>query len=167
MVEDLLKLFLTTRSSHNNQILRQLFTDFPTNDPAVRIVLLMTVFTNPDGGSVNASTVRSRLDSLKLGPITRVDICNVFINPYLERYNALLEYLRTDIQNGDDGQKGMTPEEIRAVVEDVAVRCLELECKVCCHHTTPCLITCTGKNAEKTSRRLSDSSSSRRASSSD
>lgn len=129
VVEDLLKLFLTTRSSHNSQILRQLFMDFPTNDPSVRIVLLMTVFTNPEGGSVSSSTVKSRLEPLKLGPITRVDICNVFINPYLERYNILLEYLRTEIQTGDEGEKGMSPAEIRAVVEDVATRCLELECK--------------------------------------
>lgn len=128
VVEDLLKLFLRTRSSHNSQILRQLFTDFPSSDPSVRIVLLMTVFTNPEGGHVSSSTIKSRLEPLKLSPLTRMDICNVFINPFLERFNPLLEYLRTEIQRPDGG-KGMDPVGIRALVEDVAVRCLELECK--------------------------------------
>jgi hypothetical protein len=123
---------MTSRSVTNAQtssVLRQLFQDFPSSDPSVRVVLLMTVFTNPDGAHVNFSTIRSRLGPLKLGPLTRTDICNLFINPFLERFNPLLEYLRVEFQNAADEWKGMSSAEIRGLIEEVATRCIELECK--------------------------------------
>ncbi|KAJ7600707.1 hypothetical protein C8J56DRAFT_911057 [Mycena floridula] len=136
VVEDLLKLFLKTRSvtsSANSSILRQLYTDFPSSDPHVRLVLLLTVFTTHDGSYVHPNSIKSRLEPLNLSNITRADICNLFCHPFLDKYNSLLEYMRTEYirteSDGDTNEKGMTSGEIRSVIEDVAARCLEMESK--------------------------------------
>ena len=107
------------------QVLRQLYADFPSSDPTVRLVLLLTVFLSDNClAHTTPSTLKSKFEPLGLLPLTRTDIFNVLVNPFVERYSPILEYARTEV--GLDGQ------EIKELVEEVAVRCLEIGCKVGC-----------------------------------
>lgn len=140
-MEDLIKLFLKTRSitsPHTIQILRHLYTDFPSSDPTVRIVLLLTIFlSSSDHPTQSASTIiKTKLEPLGLGPITRRDLYNVLVNPFVEKYHGVLEFARSEVGEkgaGGDGEggTGMSPKEVRELVEEVALRCLEIGCKVC------------------------------------
>jgi hypothetical protein len=143
LVEDLLKLFLKTRSittPHTIQILRLLYADFPSSDPTVRLVILLTVFlSSSEHLTQSAPTIiRNKLEPLGLWPITRRDIYNVLTNPFVEKYHAVLEFARSEVGgraiSGEGGKgegwTGMGPWEIRELIEEVAVKCLEIECKV-------------------------------------
>lgn len=55
---------------------------------------------------------------------------NLLINPYMEKFHPLMEYMRTEGEPKPEGKKGMTSKEIRAILEEVTERCLELDCKV-------------------------------------
>ncbi|THU87049.1 hypothetical protein K435DRAFT_826523 [Dendrothele bispora CBS 962.96] len=131
LVEDLLKLFLKTRSitSHSiQQNLLHLFEDFPSTDPTVRLVILLIVFLANDN-THPAVPVRTRLENLNIGPVTRKDLYNVLIHPFMERYNSVLDYMRTEMESSDEGRKGMNQKEIRMVVDEIVARLLELDCK--------------------------------------
>lgn len=105
-------------------VLRQLYTDFPTSDPTVRTVMLLTVFLF-DGiipPSAPLATARSKLETLDLLPLTRQDLVNVMINPFFEKPQILLEFAKEDMD--------MSPKEIKELVQEVAVACLEVGSKV-------------------------------------
>jgi hypothetical protein len=59
-------------------------------------------------------------------PVTRKDIFNVMVNPFVEKYQPILEFARAEV--------GLKQKEINLLVEEVAVRCLEEGCKVRSHY---------------------------------
>ena len=121
------QLFVNTRyitAATTVSSLTQLYTDFPSSDPTVRLVLLLGVFIN-DHTPLSATPIRlkSKLEPLGLLPITRRDIFNVMINPFVEKYQSILEFARTEV--------GLSQKEIGVLVQEVAVRCLSEGCKAC------------------------------------
>ncbi|KAF6755958.1 hypothetical protein DFP72DRAFT_990005 [Ephemerocybe angulata] len=132
LVEDLLRTFLTTRAiSHaaTGDTLRQLYSDFPSSDPAVRLVVIIAVFISAESHQTTTQNIHSTLDALGVVPLTRNDVFNVLVNPFVEKYACLINYAKTEIVVKEDGSKGMDPPDIEALVEDVAVKCLEIGCK--------------------------------------
>lgn len=101
--------------------LTQLYTDSPSPDPTVRLVLLLGVFINDNTLSATPIRLRLKLEPLGLLPITRKDIFNVMINPFVEKYQSILEFARTEV--------GLSQKEIGVLVQEVAVRCLSEGCK--------------------------------------
>ncbi len=91
--------------------------------------MLMTVFTS-GGSQVNTTTIQERLDTLKIGALTKTDLHNLLINPYTEKYRWLIEYMSKEMVSDVTGQKGMTPAEVTAIVQEVTIRCMEIESKV-------------------------------------
>jgi len=76
------------------------------------------------------TTIRTKFEALGLGPITRKDIVNVLVNPFVEKYNHVKDYALREVDMNDDGSKGMSAKEFEELVEEVAIRCLEIACKV-------------------------------------
>ncbi|KIM43202.1 hypothetical protein M413DRAFT_18303 [Hebeloma cylindrosporum] len=132
LVEDLLQTFLSTRSicsvSTGDNLLH-LFTDFPSNHAAVRLVVLVVVFLSADNLYLTHSAIRTKLETLGVTPITRRDLFNVLVNPFIERYNSVISFARQEVIVNEDGMKGMNVAEIESLVEEVASRCLEIACK--------------------------------------
>jgi len=126
--------FITSRLiSHGPtiEILRYLFTDFPSSDPTVRLVMLIAIFILPDNLHHSPASLHGQLQVLGLTPVTRKDVFNILVNPFVERYHPLLDYARREIGEQEDGTKGMGLTELTVLVEEVAVKCLEISCKVC------------------------------------
>ncbi|KAF7982917.1 hypothetical protein HWV62_25194 [Athelia sp. TMB] len=127
VVEELLKLFIKTRSITNNStipVLRALYSDFPSTDPTVRLVIILTVFvptTPTTTPTMTAPAMRAKLESLGVAPLSRTDIVNVLLNPFIDRHRAVIDYAKVVI--------GMDPKEIHELVEEVAIKCLEVGCK--------------------------------------
>lgn len=65
--------------------------------------------------------LKTKFDTLGLTPLSRKDIFNVLLNPFIEKYNAVIEYAKVEV--------GMRTKEVRDLVEEVAIRCLEVGCK--------------------------------------
>ncbi|KAF8645256.1 hypothetical protein AX16_008081 [Volvariella volvacea WC 439] len=132
LVEDLLKTFLRTRTicfPGKTEILRHLYTDFPSPDPSVRLVILVTIFIDPALYDANTAAIHAKLESLHLTPITRLDIINILSNPFVDRYQSLLDYARREVSVRKDGNKGLDAGEIRDLVLEVVCKCLEVACK--------------------------------------
>ncbi|PPQ69611.1 hypothetical protein CVT24_001367 [Panaeolus cyanescens] len=132
LVEDLLKTFLTTRSIctlPTGDILIHLFSDFPTADVTVRLVMLVVIFLSADSLSTPIPTIRTKLESLGLAPLTKRDAYNILINPFVERYGSLLQYMRQEAGSKSDGSRGMCEDEIMQLLAKVATKCLEIACK--------------------------------------
>ncbi len=92
--------------------------------------MLLTVFL-PGDNNLNVTNVREQLATLKLGQITKTDMRNLMINPYMEHFNGLVDYMRQEVVSDVTHKKGMTSSEVLTLVEEVACRCLEIGCKVC------------------------------------
>ncbi|KAJ3854460.1 hypothetical protein EV368DRAFT_36733 [Lentinula lateritia] len=134
LVEDLIKLFLKTRSltlSSTQVNLRYLFADFPSSDPVVRLVILLTAFLSverePDTPSCVPS-LKAKLEPLKLGPITSTDMLNILVHPFTDRYQPVLDYMKSELAN-PEGKKGLNQADIKDVIRNVSTRLLELDCK--------------------------------------
>ncbi|KAJ7288304.1 hypothetical protein C8J57DRAFT_1047482, partial [Mycena rebaudengoi] len=149
LVQDLIKLFVKSRAvttASTTQTLNELYTDFlappppPASsrpsaskstalripvlpsafiDPTVRLVMLLSVFAADPTPSL--PTIKTRLAALRMGPLTRRDAVGLMCSPFLERSVSLIEYLKRE--------GGWTHADVRSLVEEVAVRCLEIECK--------------------------------------
>ena len=134
------QLFQNTRSVtavHTAEVLRILHKDFPSEDPTIRLVLLLTIFlTNPClcppslDATCKTSTVLARyvencsdkIDEMNLGPLTRKDITDILLSKFVpDRFVGILEYARSVIE--------LSPREMRGVVTEVALACLEIGCK--------------------------------------
>jgi hypothetical protein len=114
-------------STYTINVLRQLYTDFPSTDPMVRVVLLLTVCLSDStwGLSVVPEAVASfhgKLEAIGLLPLTKEDLFNIMINPFVEKHTLLLEYAKEEI--------GMCVKDIKDLVQDVAIKCLEIGSKV-------------------------------------
>lgn len=132
LVEDLLRTFLSTRSICSvatGETLVHLFTDFPSTDVAVRLVILIVIFVAADNLHMPTSAIHRKLENLGLTPLTRRDAYNVLINPFVERYHSVREYAQDEIGFQGDGAKGMNSAEIESLMEEVGARCLEIGCK--------------------------------------
>ncbi|KAJ7212114.1 hypothetical protein GGX14DRAFT_447478 [Mycena pura] len=135
---------ITTASSA--QILTQLFTDFlapppvpaafastrghVSVDPTVRRAMLLTVFASDPPLLVNA--MPARLAPLRLGPVSLKDAEDILLSAFVERHVPVFEYLRREgVASGEgaDGTRKVTGAELRALAEDVAIRCLTREGK--------------------------------------
>ncbi|EGN92146.1 hypothetical protein SERLA73DRAFT_173118 [Serpula lacrymans var. lacrymans S7.3] len=125
LVEDLIKLFVKTRSItsvHTIPVLRQLYTDFPSTDPTVRLVLLLTVFLSDTClAHTTPTTLRSKLEPLGLIPLTKADVFNVLTNPFVEKHGPILDFAKEEI--------GLSDKDFKELVQEVAVKCLEVGCK--------------------------------------
>lgn len=120
------QLFVNTRyitAATTVASLTQLYTDFPSPDPTVRLVLLLGVFINDHTPlSATPTRLKSKLEPLGLLPIARQDIFNVMVNPFVEKYQSILEFARAEV--------GLSQKDIGILVQEVAVRCLSEGCKV-------------------------------------
>jgi hypothetical protein len=86
-------------------------------------VIILTVFLSDNCLThTTPATLKSKLEPLGLTPLTRKDVVNVLVNPFVERYSQILEYALAEV--------GLGSKEVREMVEEVAVRCLEIGCKV-------------------------------------
>lgn len=112
------------------EILVHLFTDFPSTDVAVRLVILIVIFVAADNLHMPTSAIHRKLENLSLTPLTRRDAYNVLINPFVERYLSVMEYAQEEIGVQEDGSQGMSGAEIDTLMEEVGVKCLEIGCKV-------------------------------------
>ena len=112
------------------EILVHLFTDFPSTDVTVRLVILIVIFIAADNLHMPTSAIHRKLESLGLTPLTRKDAYNILINPFVERYLSVMEYAQEEIGVQEDGSKGMNTAETSSLMEDVGARCLEIGCKV-------------------------------------
>lgn len=128
LVEDLIKLFVKTRSITTTttiHVLRTLFLDFPSHDPTVRLVLILTVFlscsSNNSSDRTSPATLKTKFEILGLTPLTRKDIINVMLNPFIEKYASVVMYAKVEI--------GLMSAEIKDLVQEVAIKCLEVGCK--------------------------------------
>ncbi|KAI5986146.1 hypothetical protein EDD15DRAFT_2389952 [Pisolithus albus] len=117
----LLQLFVKSRaitSSSTMNTLRQLYTDFPTGDPIVRTVMLLTVFLF-DGSSQPSSplvSAKSKLQNLNLLPVTRQDLLVMLANPFIEKPQHILDYAREEM--------AMSSKAVNELIREVVVMCL-------------------------------------------
>lgn len=120
-------MFVKTRSitSHYTiNVLTQLFADFPSTDPTVRLVMLLTVCLsdnvlvqpNPSG------TLKSKLEPLGLLPLKRKDIVDILTNPFIEKHSALVDFAKDEMM--------LSTNEIKDILQEVAVKCLKIGSKV-------------------------------------
>lgn len=93
--------------------------------------MLIVIFLAADNLSTPIPTIRTKLETLGLAPLTRRDAYNILINPFVERYGSLLRYMREEAGTKSEGSGGMNEEEITHLLTDVATKCLEIACKVC------------------------------------
>jgi hypothetical protein len=93
--------------------------------------MLIAVFILPDNLHHSPASLHAQLQVLGLTPVTRKDVFNILVNPFVERYQPLLDYAKREIGEQQEGTKGMGLKELTGLVEEVAGRCLEISCKVC------------------------------------
>lgn len=136
----ILQLFANTRSIGNPNtaaVLRHLFSDFPSEDSTVRVVLLLQIFLSETpmqhpgatpglpGGVTLTEYVRScreTIVTMNLHPVKRTDLLEVLVNKFApERFHGILEYGKVVM--------GMAKGEIEGLLQEVAIRCLEIGCK--------------------------------------
>lgn len=91
---------------------------------------MIAVFISAETHQTSVPDIHAALDALGVTPLTRTDIFNILINPFVEKYHSVLEYARQEVSVGDEGTRGMENSEITKLAEDVAVKCLEIGCKV-------------------------------------
>ncbi|KAG7088430.1 hypothetical protein E1B28_012423 [Marasmius oreades] len=130
LVEDLLKLFLKTRSVttlETQTTIRFLYKEFPSSDPTVRLVVLLTVFMAADVD--NLITVKVRLEDLNIGPLKKEDVYNLLVHPLMDRCTTVFDYMRSEMASSEDAQQGLGAKEIQEVIDNVAARLLEVDCK--------------------------------------
>ncbi|KAI0761934.1 hypothetical protein BD413DRAFT_616676 [Trametes elegans] len=134
VVQELIKMFLNTRSvtsGYTASVLRVLHKDFPSEDPTVRLVLLLTIFhseptlpstTTPAILAGYVEACHEEIEEMGLGPLTRKDITDVLLSKFVpERFGGILEYARSVVEM-DKGEMDRT-------LTDVALGCLEIGCK--------------------------------------
>ena len=103
--------------------LRHLYHDFPSKDPSVRLVMLLTVFVAAPAVDHSPRVLHSKLEALKLTPVSKRDIFNVLLNPFIERHKALLNYAQT--------YAGLEVREHQDFLKELVTKCLEIPSKVC------------------------------------
>ncbi|KAM5535030.1 hypothetical protein V8D89_011258 [Ganoderma adspersum] len=140
VVQDLIKLFLNTRSvttAHTASVLRVLYKDYRSEDPTVRLVMLLTIFLSDPTPvppqiwhTVESSPAIARfvdacsdeIEELELGPLTRKDIVDILLSKFVpERFGGILAYARSALD--------LDAEATKSIITEVALGCLEIGCK--------------------------------------
>lgn len=96
----------------------------------MRLVVIITVFISAEVHERSVESVHGVLDALGVTPLSRNDLFNVLVNPFVEKYQSVIDYAGVEVDVKEDGSKGMDTADIQSLVQDVAVRCLEIGCKV-------------------------------------
>ena len=66
-----------------------------------------------------------------LEPLTRRDLYHVLVNPFVDKYAAVIDYATGAFEMSDDvGERGMSGPQVDELMKEVAVKCLEIGCKV-------------------------------------
>ncbi|TFL01839.1 hypothetical protein BDV98DRAFT_604495 [Pterulicium gracile] len=140
LAEQLVKSFISTRQPANPTVganLRLLFSDFPTSDSTVRLVVLLSLLAPYAAGRTSThGRLRADLDAVNLVP-TRCDMVNVMLHPLVEIPGLLLDYWKKEgLRSSHAGRSNSEPvskaEEVardkvaRNMAEEVAIACLEL-----------------------------------------
>ncbi|PFH54082.1 hypothetical protein AMATHDRAFT_53891 [Amanita thiersii Skay4041] len=131
LVCDLIKTFRKTRSITNPNVLenlRYLYSDTPLSDPSARLVMITATFLSNTLNHASQTSPIQSLEVLGVTPITRSDICEVFMSPFVERHINVMPVARRMVVKADQS-KGLSEEEVQELLFDVAVRCLEVGCK--------------------------------------
>lgn len=134
------QLFLNTRSvttAHTASVLRVLYKDYRSEDPTVRLVMLLTIFLSDPTPvppqiwhTVESSPAIARfvdacsdeIEELELGPLTRKDIVDILLSKFVpERFGGILAYARSALD--------LDAEATKSVITEVALGCLEIGCK--------------------------------------
>ena len=76
------------------------------------------------------AAILAKIEALGIGPVTRRDIVNVLVNPFVERYHSVIEFARQETNNASDDRKLLSLQYIDDIVEEVTAKCLEIACKV-------------------------------------
>lgn len=93
--------------------------------------MLIAIFILPDNLHHSPASLHAQLQVLGLTPVTKKDVSDILLNPFVERYLPLLDYAKKEVGENHDGSRGMGLKEITVLVEEVAGKCLEISCKVC------------------------------------
>ncbi len=134
------QLFLNTRSvttAHTALVLRVLYKDFRSEDPTVRLVMLLTIFLSdptPVPLQIWHTTETSpaiarfvdacsdEIEELEIGPLTRKDIVDILLSKFVpDRFGGILAYARSVLDLNADAT--------RSIITEVALGCLEIGCK--------------------------------------
>lgn len=92
--------------------------------------MLLTVFL-PGDSSLKVSNIREQVAALQLGQITKMDMRNLMINPFMEQFEGLVTYMLQEVVSDVTNKPGLSEaDEVVPLVEEVASRCLEISCKV-------------------------------------
>ncbi|KAF8583350.1 hypothetical protein K439DRAFT_1634534 [Ramaria rubella] len=138
LVNDLLKLFLKTRSiTAPNTVLtlQSLYRDFSPAycSPSPRLVMLITVFctsptcglfyvdTTTPPGKLSRCVLKAKLEHLGVLPLTRTDLVEIMTSPWCEKPTPVFTWAKEEM--------GMNDQQIQALAEEVAVRCLGVSSK--------------------------------------
>ncbi|KAG6831944.1 hypothetical protein H0H92_006545 [Tricholoma furcatifolium] len=123
--------FVRTRSicsSETIEILRLLYADYPSSDHTARLVMLIIFFNSTEGG-LTPAIMHTKLEALGLLPVTKKDVFNVLLNPFITNPKLVMDYATSEVVKTGDGRKGMSTKELKMFVGDVISRCLEMSCK--------------------------------------
>ena len=90
------------------QVLRQLYVDFPSSDPTVRVVILLAVLLSDNYTHTTYVTLKPKFEQLGLLPLTRKDIYNIMTNPFVERYAPVSEFAVREMGSGNTARKART-----------------------------------------------------------
>jgi hypothetical protein len=84
--------------------------------------MLLTVFVAAPGVDPSPRVLHSKLEALKLTPVSKRDILNVFLNPFIERHKSLLNYALA--------YSGLESRECQDFLKELVAKCLEIPSKV-------------------------------------
>jgi hypothetical protein len=88
-----------------------------------------SIFNDSDQTPTPNKSIRERLESLGLLPLTRSDLVDVLTSAWCEKPRPVFAWAEDEM--------GMTNEELRTLAEEVAVKSLTTSCKVCVYLTSP------------------------------
>lgn len=89
--------------------------------------MLLTVYLSDGTWGLSAmpeaiTSFHGKLEAINLLPLTKEDLFNIMINPFVEKHALLLEYAKEEME--------MSMKEVKDLVQDVAIKCLEIGSKV-------------------------------------
>lgn len=91
---------------------------------------MLVIFFNAIELNTCPRTIHAKLEARNLTPITRQDVFNVLLNPFISDPQPVIDYATLEMGHLEEERKGMSTQEIRKLVEDVVSICLEIPCKV-------------------------------------
>ncbi|KAM6494345.1 hypothetical protein JOM56_010706 [Amanita muscaria] len=131
LVCDLIKTFQKTRSITNPTVIENLcflHADMPSEDRLVRLVMVLVTFLSNEHAYSTPASIHQKLENMGVTPITRADIHEVLMNPFVEKPETVINYAKRMVTK-EDGTKGLSEDEILELLGEVAARCLEIGSK--------------------------------------